>query len=213
MSRLVPFLALGGLVAAAVAGILLSGERSPRYTIASVQAALDEDARLARFSGRIGDFMVYKTAIDGTVPSEPEIFNCPGGTPPITDMAVLRENELWSDALGPTGIGWSCEGDIILTNNEGLEGRPGPTLLAKGYVREVPVPLLRDAPQERLEQIEIEGHPALLERPVEGFPWPVASVVAIERYPEGATPGIAVFVVGAPSEAEAVAAAEALIEN
>ncbi|MEX1253170.1 MAG: hypothetical protein WEE64_02400 [Dehalococcoidia bacterium] len=214
MNRRIPFVALGFLIATAVLALVLTdaGE-SAQPPLQEIQDALDEDAALGRFSGRLGDFMVYR-AVDGKGPAEAEVFGCPaegGRTPPVTDEARLKEHELWSDALGPTGIGWSCEGEIILVNNEGLEGRPGATLLARGYMPSVPLPIVRDAPAERLQQIEVEGHPALLEQPKKGFPYASASVVVIERYPDASRPGIAVFVIEAPSEEEAVRLAEELI--
>ncbi|MEX1255782.1 MAG: hypothetical protein WEE64_15720 [Dehalococcoidia bacterium] len=214
MSRLALPMLLAALIGAALGGLLLAeqGDSPAEPTFASVQAALDADAALGRFSGRVGDFMIYR-AVNGVTPPEAEIFSCPGGTPPVTDRDVLRGHELWSEALGPTGIGWSCEGELILVNNEGLEGRPGTTLLARGYISSAPVPIVRDAPADRLELIEVEGHPAILEERVEGFPYADSNVVVIERYPEGSTPGIAVFVIAAPSEEEAVRLAKELIAS
>ncbi len=88
--------------------------------IDKIQDTLDEDAAKGRFSGELGDFVVYQT-----VRPEVEFVICPA-TIPVTDPTVLKNHELWSDALGPTGIGWACpDGEIAGVNNEGLESRPG----------------------------------------------------------------------------------------
>ena len=173
-----------------------------------IQDTLDEDAAKGRFTGELGDFVVYQT-----VRPEVEFAICPA-TIPVTDPAVLKNHELWSDALGPTGIGWACpDGEIVGVNNEGLESRPGFMSLRKVYFNTLGVPVIRDAPRDRLELIEVEGHPAILTRGLDVSPLPhaTASLAVIERFPEGDVPGIAVFVDYAPSVDEAIALAEKLI--
>jgi hypothetical protein len=221
-----PFLvvSLAAVVAAAITWVVISergGEaQQPRIDkiqntpetqqplIDRIQDTLDEDAAKGRFTGELGDFVVYET-----VPPDVEFVTC-RATIPVTDPTVLKDHELWSDALGPTGIGWACpDGEIAGVNNEGLESRPGLMLLVKVYFNTLPVPVIRDAPRDRLELIEVEGHPAILTRGLDVSPLPhaTASLAVIERFPEGDVPGIAVFVDYAPSVDEAIELAEKLI--
>ncbi|HXF50376.1 MAG TPA: hypothetical protein VNM43_01695 [Dehalococcoidia bacterium] len=101
---------------------------------------------------------------------------------------------------------------MVLVNNEagGREAHNGAGL-ARGYIRAVPVPVVRDAPRDRLELITVEGHPGLLEHPVEGFPYGKANLIVIERYPEGDTPGIIVSVTMASSAEDAIKYAEEMM--
>ena len=73
------------------------------------------------------------------------------------------------------------------------------------------MPILRDAPRDRLELIEVEGHPALMEYPLEGIPFAFANLTVIERLPVGDAPGVAVNILFAPSAEEAIELAEALM--
>lgn len=180
----------------------------PLLDLNEIQKTMDEDAAKGRFTGELGDFVVYET-----VQPDVEFVTCPASIP-VTDPAVLKNHELWSDALGPTGIGWACpDGEIAGTNNEGLEHRPGPLALGKFYFNTLRVPVILDAPRDRLELIEVEGHPAILKQPLDVYPLPhaTASLTIIERFPEGDVPGIRVFVLNAPSVDEAIALAEQLI--
>ena len=180
----------------------------PLLDINEIQETMDEDAAKGRFTGELGDFVVYET-----VQPDVEFVTCPASIP-VTDRTVLEDHELWSDALGPTGIGWACPGgEIVGVNNEGLEHRPTFMSLRKFYFNSLPVPLIRDAPRDRLELIEVEGHPAILRHPLDVAPLPhaTASLAVIERFPEGDVPGIVVFVDYAPSVDEAIALAEQLI--
>lgn len=91
------------------------------------------------------------------------------------------------------------------------EPRDDRSKLARGYFRALPLPVVRDAPQDRLELITVEGRPGLLERPIEGFPYGTASLVVIERYPGGSKPGILVAVQFAPSAEAAIKHAEEIM--
>lgn len=177
-----------------------------------IQEALDQDAAKGRHTGRLGDFIVYPQT--GQVPDEAFVFRCPASVP-VSDLAVLEAHELWSDGFEPQAVGWSCgDGEIILVNNgggDGYEAHPDGVVLIRGYFRNLPVPTLRDAPLDRLELIEVEGHPALIERPVEGYPYAKAGLVVIERYPDGRVPGILVRVEFAPSAERAIQLAEQLM--
>jgi hypothetical protein len=102
----------------------------------------------------------------------------------------------------------------VLVNNEG-GGRQSASAdgsgQARGYIWSVPVPVARDAPRDRLELVTVEGHPGLLEHPIEGYPYGKANLVVIERYPEGGKPGIVVFVELAPSAESAIRDAEQIM--
>jgi hypothetical protein len=93
---------------------------------------------------------------------------------------------------------------------EGSGGGDG-SAQARGYIRSVPLQLLWDAPRDRLELVTVEGHPALLERPIPQYPYGQANLAVIERYPDGDRPGIAVFVEMAPSAEAAIKDAEEIM--
>lgn len=176
-----------------------------------VLRAWEEDANEERFSGRLGDFLVL-TPVAGEAPPEARIYECAQTPVPLTES--LRNHELWSDAFGDAGIGWSCPGrGVVLVNNStaaGLKSGDG-SAVARGYFWAIPVPVLHDAPRGRLELIEVEGHPGLLERPVEGYPYGRATLTVIERYPERGKPGIIVSIFLAPSADAAIERAEKLM--
>lgn len=101
---------------------------------------------------------------------------------------------------------------VVLVNNEGGSREAGDgSGLARGYIRAVPVPVVRDAPRDRLELVTVEGKPGLLEYPVEGYPYGKANLIVIERYPEGDKPGIIVSVTLAPSAEAAIKHAEEIM--
>jgi hypothetical protein len=146
--------------------------------------------------------------------AEASDFSCGTTLVPLSD--ALRAEELWSDAFGDAGIGWACPGrGVRLINNEGPsgEGSGGAdgSRQARGYIRSVPLTVGRDAPRDRLELITVEGHPALLEVPIPGYPYGQANLAVIERYPDGDRPGIAVFVMFAPSAEAAIQYAEEIM--
>jgi hypothetical protein len=187
-------------------------------TLASkVEKVMNEEAAKPRFTGKLGDFVVY--ARGGDVPAEARLFVCPGGEGTTrVDRAgtTLRSEELWSSAFDTEeGVGWACpERGVVLVNNQGLEGETTDgEMVAKirGYFSSVPVPVLRDAPRDRLELVTVEGRPGLLEHPIEGYPYGLANLAVIERNPEGDTPGIVVFVEGASSAKRAIEIAEEIM--
>ena len=211
-------LVLVSLVALSASGWLVfnslaEGGESPAKT---VQDALDVEAAKPSFTGQLGDFVVY-LPLGGEVPTEADIFRCADGRG-ATNVRVddtLRKHELWSDAFADGGNGWSCEGrGVILVNNSDentSSGRGDGSSLARGYIRSLPVPLVREAPQDRLELITVEGHPGLLEHEVKGYPYPHVSLAVVERPPDGDRPGIVVFVQFAPSVEAAIRHAEELM--
>ncbi len=177
--------------------------------------AWSQDAARPRFTGRIGDFLVFsqlEIARRGEAPPEVTIYDCAGGAiVPLSDS--LRREELWSDVFEQGGAGWSCPGQgVMLISNGPRHGEEPPAVdgssLGRRYVWWVPVPIVLDAPRDQLELVTVEGHAGLLERPIEGSPYAHASLTVIERYPEGDRPGILVTVRFAPSAEAAIAHAE-----
>ena len=180
-----------------------------------IEKAFDADASKPRRSGRVGDFNVIP--VSGRAVPEANIFACAdgGGTDAVEPGPSLRAQELWSPAFEDGGIGWSCRGEgLVGINNEGGGGHGAHgdgSLLVRGYIRSLPVPVAREAPEDRLELMTVEGHPALLERPVPEYPYGKSSLVVIERFPQGETPGIVVFVEIAPSPEAAIKHAEEIM--
>lgn len=214
-SKVVLLVVVASVVAVALVVILNRPAETTRPLLDAIQEALDQDAAKGRFTGRLGDFFVYGL-VNGPAPEEAFIFRCsPHGTTPVSDAAVLIDHELWSEAFGSQGIGWACgEDGVIVVNNEGGDGHgahPDGVLLVRGYFQNLPVPVLRDAPRDRLELIDIEGHPALIERGVQGYPYARVGLVVIERYPDGQVPGIVVRVEFSPSAERAIELAEQLM--
>jgi hypothetical protein len=173
-----------------------------------VETAMAEERSKPRFTGELGDFLIVTDA------SEANIFQCASTPVPLSD--ALKSEELWSDAFGDTGFGWACPGQgVTAVNNmgpggEGSDGGDG-SVQIRAYIRSVPLPLLWDAPRDRLELVTVEGHPGLLERPIPEYPYRQANLAVIERYPDGDTPGIAVFVEMAPSAEAAIKHAEEIM--
>jgi len=173
-----------------------------------VETAMAEERSKTPFTGELGDFLVVADA------NEAKIFQC--ASTPVALSDALKREELWSDAFGDVGMGWACPGQgVTLVNNmgptgEGSGGGDG-SIQIRAYIRSVPLPLLWDAPRDRLELVTVEGHPGLLERPIPGYPYGEANLAVIERYPDGDTPGIAVFVEMAPSAEAAIKHAEEIM--
>lgn len=175
-----------------------------------VEKVMAGDAAKPRFTGRLGGFQVF--AQSGEIPAEARLFACADGsvtTQVDRTQTALRSSELWSPAFDvEEGAGWSCPGSgIILVNNQGLEGDTSDgegVAKIRGYFRTVPVPVFRDAPRDRLELVTVKGHPGLLEHPIDGYPYALASLVVIERYPKGENPGVVVFVERASSAKRAI---------
>ena len=169
---------------------------TPESLALVVERAMCEERDKPRFVGTLGDFRV---APRGDPPPEARIFSC--ASTQVSDREVMRGHELWAAPFEPGGLGWACpDGQIILVNNEGdYRKSTHDALLARGYFSSLPLVLMRDAPRDRLEIISVEGHPALLERPIPGYPYGVANLAVIERYPTADSPGIMVAIEMAPS--------------
>jgi len=102
----------------------------------------------------------------------------------------------------------------MLVNNQGLEGETSDgegVAKIRGYFTSLPVPVLRNAPRDRLELVQVNGHPGLLENPIDGYPYGLANLVVIERYPDGQKAGIVLFVERAPSAKRAIEIAEKIM--
>ena len=216
MKRIVLYLLVASVLGAG-GGLWLYRNQSAESVLPpldEIQALLDADAAKGEYQGDLGDFLVLPRQDSRS--KEAAIYDCTGDkrSSPVTDGAVLRNHELWSDAFGADGVGWSCGGDEIhLVNNMGADGLGGSSTVTiiRAYIHDLPMPILRDAPRDRLKLIEVEGHPALIEHPLDGVPYPSANLTVIERLPDGDTPGIAVNVLFAPSSEKAIALAEELM--
>lgn len=213
------------LVAISLTALALSGwfvlERqnaeSHETAAGKVAETMRQEAEKSRFTGTLGDFVVLPLEAQGS--PESRLFACEGDAAQTAVDRVgtaLRADELWSPAFDvEEGVGWSCPGEgIVLVNNQGMHGKTTSgdvTARIRGYVESVPVKVVRDAPEDRLELITVEGHPALLEHPIEGYPYALASLVVIERFPKENVPGIVVIIERARSAEEAVKAAEEIM--
>jgi len=191
-----------------------SGDES---TASKVEKAMQEEAAKPRFTGRLGDFEVAPRTEEAASRANP--FGCKDGEPTTMvagSEARLAAPELWADAFDTEeGVGWECAGQgIVLVNNQGLEGATTTgedVVLIRGYFSSIPVPVLRDAPRDRLELISIEGRNALIEDPIEGHPYGTANLVVIERYPSADKPGILLVVERASSSKRAIEIAGEII--
>ena len=216
MKRLVMYLLVASVLGAG-GGLWLYRNQSVESVLPpldQIQAVLDADAAKGEYEGDMGNFLVLPRQSSRS--KEAAIYDCTGGSgsSPVRDAPVLKNHELWSEAFGAAGVGWSCGGaDIHLVNNMGVDGHGGSSTVTiiRAYIYELPMPILRDAPVDRLELIEVEGHPALIEHPLDGWPYPSANLTVIERLPVGDKPGIAVNILFAPSSAKAIALAEELM--
>lgn len=182
-----------------------------------VERIMQEEAAKTRFTGGLGNFLVV--ARSERLREETRIFDCPHGS----DWALmnradvsLRRSELCSTAFDvEEGMGLNCPGlGVVLVSNQGLQGATTDgedVARIRGYIWKLPVALLRDAPRDRLQLIEVNGRPGLLEQPIEGYPYATSSLAVIERYPEGERPGILILVEWAPSAERAIAIAEEIM--
>jgi len=215
MTRIIVYLLVAGAVGAGVAFWYFRDQSSSTVppTLQELEATTEADAAKGRFEGVLGDFLVLDPS--GPRTEEAAVFRCPDGAKYTyeTDQAVLRQHELWSPAFGPHGLGFGCPGEgLRFINNAGRDEGGGRVQLLRVYVKTLPFPIvsMSDAPRDRLELIEVEGHPALIERPLAAVA-PFTYLTVIERGPEGGAQGIVVRVGLAPSSEEAIALAEALM--
>lgn len=212
--RAVLYLIVAGVLGGGLAFWLLRDESAKTVLppLDEIDATAEADAAKGIFEGELGDFLV----LDSTGPRADEafIYECQGGEPYTfeTDQAVLQQHELWSPGFGSHGLGVGCEGEgLRFVNNSGQDEGGDRVPTSRAYFSTVPVPVLSEAPRDRLELIEVEGHPALIERSLDALPYPYANLTVIERYPDGDVPGILVRIETAPSSKEAIALAEDLI--
>ena len=208
---------IGALSFAAL--MLIGSQRgaSDESLASKVEKAMAEEAAKPRFAGELGDFEVFSGS---ELPERARLFACADGVPMTRvdrNETTLRSSELWSAAFDvEEGAGWSCPGaGVILVNNQGLEGATSDgegVAKIRGYFTSLPVPVLRSAPRDRLELVEINGHPGLLENPIEAYPYGLANLVVIEQYPDGQKPGIVLFVERASSSKRATEIAEEIMQ-
>jgi len=201
------------------AWMLLGSQRAASdETLASkVEKVMAEESAKPRFSGQLGDFEVFS---GGELPEKARLFACADGAAMAQlnrNETALRSSELWSATFDvEEGAGWSCPGTgVMLVNNQGLEGETSDgegVSKIRGYFTSLPVPVLRDAPKDRLELVQVDGHPGLLENPIDGYPYGWANLVVIERYPDGQKPGIVLFVERASSAKRATEIAKEIMQ-
>jgi hypothetical protein len=200
------------IVSAVVGGVwfAISQADSTRSPIDEVQNALEEDAAKGVFEGRIGDFAVYSRA----GPERPETqLRCPEGAvaETTTDQAQLKGHELWTDRLGEAVAGVSCNEGIIAINS-GVGPIDGAQSIVKAYASELPVPVLFEAPRDRIEIIDVQGRQGIIEIPVEDYPYATSSLVVLERAPSDGRPGVVIYVNFADSEEQAIELAKAMMQ-
>lgn len=209
------------VTALSLAGWLLVGRHWAESTdspVDRINKAMSDEGAKPRFTGELGDFVVYPQTSD--VPDQARILRCAGeeGTTRVDPQGTtLRSEELWSKVFDTKeGAGWSCKGlGVILVNNQGMEGATTngeQVAIIRGYIHSVPVPVLRDAPRDRLDLVTIQGHPGLIENPIDGYPYGLSNLAVIERFPDGDKPGIVVFVERASSAKRAIEIAEEVIQ-
>lgn len=214
MKRIVVYLFVVGVVGAGVAFWLLRDQSASTVAppLDEIDAITDADSAKGKFEGELGDFLVLDSI--GPRKDEAFIFGCEGDEPYtfVSDQVALQQHELWSAGFGPFGVGVGCPGEgLRFVNNSGRDEGGDRVATSRAYINALPFPVLSDAPRDRLELIEVEGHPAIIELPLEGFPFAYANLTVLERYPDGDVPGIVVRVETAPSSEEAIALAEKLM--
>jgi hypothetical protein len=209
----VKFAASVALIVAAGVGawVAITQVSSSPSPVDEVQDALDEDAAKGVFEGSIGDFIVYSRL----GPERPEAkVTCPEGSSreTSTDRRTFEGSELWSDRFGAGAVAILCAGRPQAVNN-GIEPVDGAQSIVKAYITELPVPVLFEAPRDRIDQIEINGHVGVMEVPIEAYPFPTASLALIQRTPTDSQPGIVIYVNFASSEDKAIDLAKALLSQ
>lgn len=191
-----------------------SGAGRDENTPTNVETAMAVEAAKPRFTGTLGDFLILPLDAQGR--PETTLLRCANGGPTRQldrrDPA-LRAHELWSPAFDvPEGAGWACsDGSIIVVNNQGMEGATSDgsfIAMIRMYFTSLPLNVVRDAPRDRLDLIDVEGHAGLLERPIKGYPYALSSVIVVERRPDGDMPGIVAIIERARSAEDAVRLAE-----
>ncbi|MCI0777516.1 MAG: hypothetical protein J4N95_04995 [Chloroflexi bacterium] len=197
-----------GAAGAILWGIDQSAE-GERPLIDVVQEKFDLDTAKGKFTGPLGDFAVYSRVGDDAPESTIEC-DSPSIRETVLGPDNLRGHELWSEVFGPVAFGVLCDGELIILNN-GLEAVDGAQSIAIGYFTSATVPAVFDAPRDRLELIEIDGHPAVIEHALEGVPFARSSLVVIARKPSDGTPGIVAYVNLAESSTAAVELAKRMI--
>jgi hypothetical protein len=185
---------------------------SARPPLDAIQDTLDQDFAKGRFAGRIGEFVVYSRM--GEAP-EGLANRC---LPPKTERVVigaqeLRGHELWADVFGEGAVGVYCDDQLVIVNSgpDPVAELGGAESVVKMYFDALPAPVLLDAPPDRIELIQIDGYQAVIEHPVEGYPYATASLAVIERLPSLRDPGIIAFVNFASSSQVAIDLAKRLL--
>ena len=197
----------------AAAGAILWGldrfAEGDRPLFDEVAEIMRADAAKGRFTGQLGDFAIYPRT--GEAPESTSV-QC-GSTSETrrTDRPdELLGQELWSDVFGLEPFATLCDG-LLITVNNGVRPADGADSIVMTYVDALPALVLFDAPRDRIELIEVAGHPAVIEQPIDGYPYASASLAILVRRPTADEPGIMAYVNFADSSEVAIALAERMI--
>ena len=160
-------------------------------------------------TGPLGDFIIHSQMGD---PPQSVVIECepPAVEGELIGAAALREQPLWSDVFGEEAYGMFCDDDLIAINN-GMGTVDGSSNVVLVRYPANPLLALMDAPRDRIELIEIDGYEAVIQHPLEGFPFAYASLAMIIQQPDGDEPGLAAYVNGATSAERAIELARAVI--
>jgi hypothetical protein len=170
--------------------------QSSESPLEQIQKTLDADAANGAFTGPLGDF----TVVSRTGSPAQDVIDCPAENRElVSDTSTIKASELWQDAFGLGASGVSCDGRIVVVNSGSDPLPDGTQSIVKMYFRALPAPVAFDAPKDRIELTKIDGHSAILEEPLAGYPYATASLALIERYPSRDQPGIIAYVNFAPS--------------
>jgi hypothetical protein len=160
-----------------------------------VQRILDDDAAKGRFTGTLGNFVVYSR----TGASLPDVVDCPlKDRESTSDKELLERSELWQDVFSGAPNGLVCDGKVIVINSGSDPLPDGTQSIVKMYFRAFPVPVAFDAPRDRIALTKINEHEAIVEKPLEGYPFATTSLAVVQRPPSEGVPGIVVYVNFAP---------------
>jgi hypothetical protein len=208
--------AVTALFAAALTWVVLNAPwaAGDESLATKVERVMQEEAAKERFTGQLGDFKILVPENSGEAA---QLIACPDGQPASqVSREEARQSELWSDAFEvPEGAAWACSDvGVRFVNNSGLEGSTTTgedVAIIRMYFPTLPVPVVRNAPRDRLELIDVTGKPGLLETPIEGYPYGLANLAVIEREPADGAPGIILRIERASSAQRAIEIASQVI--
>ena len=143
-----------------------------------------------RYIGQLGDFRVNQGSVfDGGRPCSASF----GEFGPFP--SDHHQSELWLDAFSSSALPNFCADDDRLTAVFEYAERG---ILKRGYFYQAPLAVGFNALREPPQLLEVEGHPAIVGRDAPSSKQ--VYLYAIERFPDGDTPGIYVFVLTGDSD-------------